>query len=515
MRESAALIRSRGRRPGHPAAAPLGPALAGAAVVGLAVLGPVALGPVGPGPVAPTGLVGPPPGAPAYREASLAAADPRLDAADVYAFVSPEDQDTVTLIADWQPFEIPGGGGPDFYSFLPGAHYDINVDSDGDARPDVTYRWVFTDVDKRGGTTFRYDSGPVDDLDDPDLLFKQSYTLTQIRDGRSTTLVGHGVAAPSDTGAASMPDYAGLRRQAIMPIKGGGRAFAGQADDPAFLDLRLFDRFYGGDLSERGRDGLAGYNVQTIALQVPKSDVAMGGDPGRNPVIGVWSSAGRPSQPPAPGQTAPSGGMVQVSRMGNPLINQIISTADMKDAFDGSPPDQDAQNQALLGRITDPEVPRLLESSYGIPAPAAPRNDLAEIFLTGLAKEAPTLDGTVAPIPTDLNGQVLNRDMESAAVVPAEELRLNLGVPVTAQPRRLGVLAGDDQGFPNGRRLTDDVVDIELQELEGAAQTGTRVSRLAAGDKVNANDLPFGDQFPYVALPHDRPADPSGGGVTS
>src|SRR5262249_41385321 len=149
-------------------------------------------------------------------------------------------------------------------------------------------------------------------------------------------------------------------------------------------------------------------------------------------------------------------------------------------------PDKDHTIPEIVQRVTDPEVPKLIQAIYNLPAPAAPRNDLVEIFLTGVTTKAN------GPIKADLNSQLMNADVNANAFVPAEELRLNLSVPLTAQPNRLGVLGGDLQGFPNGRRLADDVVDIELQALEGAAQTGKIVDALAAGDKVNANDNAFG-----------------------
>jgi hypothetical protein len=451
------------------------------------------------------GLVGVTPGAAeasSHREAPLISGDPQADNTDVYAFVSPDKQDTVTLVSNWLPFEEPNGG-PNFYQFRPGANYDINVDSNGDAKADITYRWVFTNVDNRNGNTFLYNNGVVNNLNDPTLLFKQTYTLTAIKDGQSTVLVEDGVAAPSNVGPASMPNYGALRQQAITPVSGGGQTYAGQADDSFFLDLRIFDLLYGGNLSERGHDTLAGYNVQTLVLQVPKSALALNGDASKNPVIGVWSSTARQTLQLSPGQANPTGNAVQVSRLGNPLINEVIAAANMKDAFNGSTPDQDSKNQALVNRVTNPEVPQLFQALNQIPAPPTPRNDLVEIFLTGIGKNAPTLDNTKPPIQADLNTQILNKDVTASAFVPSEELRLNMSVPVTASPNRLGVLAGDLQGFPNGRRLADDVVDIELQALEGAAQTGKLVPALAAGDVVNTNDVPFGNTFPYVALPHN------------
>ena len=202
-----------------------------------------------------------------------------------------------------------------------------------------------------------------------------------------------------------------------------------------------------------------------------------------------------------PGKETPSGPFVQVSRLGSPLVNEVVAAAGQKDAFNGSTPAQDATNKGLVGRVLSPEMPKLIESIYGIPAPASPRNDLVEIFATGIAKNAPTLDGSKAPVQADLNSQVLNKDVNPKKFVPAEELRLNMSIAPTANPNRLGVLGGDLQGFPNGRRLADDVVDIELQALEGAAATGKIVQPLAAGDGVDANKKGFGTTFPYVGLP--------------
>jgi hypothetical protein len=160
------------------------------------------------------------------------------------------------------------------------------------------------------------------------------------------------------------------------------------------------------------------------------------------------------------------------------------------------PPSADHTIPAVVKRVTDPEVPKLIKGIYNIPAPATPRNDLVEIFLTGVCKKC-------GPIKADLNSQMLNKDANAKKFVPAEELRLNTAVPPAATANRLGVLANDLAGFPNGRRLTDDVVDIELQSLEGAAQTGKIVQPLAGGDGVNTAANAFGTSFPYVALPND------------
>jgi hypothetical protein len=414
-----------------------------------------------------------------HREAPAVAGDPRNDNTDVYAFASPDKAGTVTLLANWIPFQEPHGG-PNFYPFDTRSRYNIKIDNTGDAKPDITYQWTFRDEDRRGNDTFLYNNGPVTSLDDRNLLYRQRYTLKRITHGGTRVLIADGIAAPSNTGPASMPDYGRLRAQAIADVRGGGKSFAGQSDEAFFLDLRVFDLLYGGNLSEVGQDTAKGYNVNTLALQVPAEDLALKGDPRRNPVIGIWSTTDK---------WGPAG-YVQVSRLGNPLVNELVSPAGLKDAFNALPPHRDAGVDALVKRVTDPEVARLLESVYGIKAPATPRADLVQIFLTGIAKGN-------GPIAADLNALSLNED--AGKVRPAEMLRLNMSVPPAKEPNRLGVLAGDLQGFPNGRRLSDDVVDIALQAVAGAARSGRLIPALT--DKVDANDRPFGPAFPYIPLP--------------
>jgi hypothetical protein len=431
-----------------------------------------------------------------HREAPLIAADPAVDNTDVYGFVSPDRPGYVTFVANFIPFEEPNGG-PNFYPFATDAVYNIKIDNNGDAKPDVVFRWQFHNIDKRGGSTFLYNNGPVTSITDQNLLFRQTYTLrASFNGGPFQTRVANAPVAPSRVGPASMPDYGKLRNQAVTALPGGWNVFAGQADDPFFLDLRVFDLLYGGNLKEVGQDTLAGYNVNTIAIQVPFQDVALNADATRNPVIGIWSTTDRP-RVRISGSTATSTTQrVQVSRLGNPLVNEVVVPAGLKDAFNALPPVKDASVAPVVARVKDPEVPKLIQSIYGIQAPPTPRNDLVEIFLTGITTKAG------GPIKADLNSQLNNADVNPSAFRPSEMLRLNLSVKPTANPNRLGVLGGDLQGFPNGRRLTDDVVDIELQALEGAAQTGKLVDALAAGDGVNANDRPFGQSFPYVALPN-------------
>ena len=481
-----------------------------------------------------------------HREAPYTASDPAIDNTDVYAFTSPDKTGTATLISNWTPFQEPAGG-PNFYPWATDAAYDINIDNNGDAKPDITYRWTFTNVDTRGTTshgdkvpgTFLYNDGAVNHLNDATLLFKQTYKLERITyaaDGTQTaaTALPAGKVAPSDVGQASMPNYGALRNEAVASggyttASGAAQSFVGQAADPFFLDLRIFDLLYGANFKEIGFNTLKNYDINTIALQVPKADLAAAGDAKNNPVVGVWSTTSRfttrtlAATDAAGTDTTPTteststGALAQVSRLGNPLVNEAVVPAQLKDLFNRSTPAQDVAH-GFAGKVQDPEVPRLIEKIYDFPNPnASPggknRPDLVASFLTGIsAKAAAGTDysGLAKGSPSvDLNSLDLNAVANGANAVaqaPAEYLRLNLSTPVTAAPKRLGVLGGDVQGFPNGRRLTDDVVDIELQALEGllvSDQPSAIKGALGAlGDGVNGPAKAFGSAFPYVALPY-------------
>ncbi|GAA4621513.1 DUF4331 domain-containing protein [Actinoallomurus vinaceus] len=411
------------------------------------------------------GLAPPRATASSHREAPLISGEPQYDNTDVYAFVSPDKPDTTTLIANFIPFEEPAGG-PNFYKFAADARYDINIDNDGDSQTDLTYRFEFQHHYKNRGT-FLYNTGPVRSLDDPNLNFTQTYDLTLIHRAHGTaqsarTLIDDAPVAPSNVGQASMPDYRTLRTQAVKPLPQGGQVFAGQAEDPFFLDLRVFDLLYGGNLKEVGNDTLRGYNVNTIALQVPSKTLAP-----TQPIIGVFSDVQR--------RTA-AGGYTQVSRLGNPLVNEVVIPLADKDRFNASIPWNDAW---FANYVTRPELPKLIQKIYKIPAPAEPRNDLTQVFLTGVPK--------------------LN---QPPGVRPAELMRLNTSIPPAKSPKRLGVLDGDNAGYPNGRRLTDDVVDISLQVVEGELLG----KKNDLGDGVNANDAAFDRAFPYVASPNSGSA---------
>ncbi|MFD4508634.1 DUF4331 domain-containing protein [Streptomyces sp. NPDC058457] len=410
-----------------------------------------------------------------HREAPLISGEPRYDNTDVYAFVSPDHPETTTIIADWIPFEDPAGG-PNFYTFADDAQYDIHIDNNGDAQGELLLRYTFT-THTKSKKTFLYNTGPVTSLDDPDLNVTQTYDieLLKLHDQKvvsETKLADDVPVAPSNVGKASMPDYGKLRRQAVRQLADGVQTFAGQADDPFFLDLRVFDLLYGGNLSEVGNDTLKGYDVNSVALQLPTDLITESKD---QPVVGIWSTTQRKNA---------QGSYEQVSRLGNPLVNEVVNPQKDKDRFNASSPWNDGQ---FLNNVTGPELPKLIESGYGIKAPAEPRNDLVDVFLKGV--------------------KGLNQPPN---VRPAEMLRLNTSIKPAAEPKRLGVLDGDKAGFPNGRRLTDDVVDIALQVVEGEL-VGAKND---LGDAVDANDRKFGDSFPYLAEPAAGSRGPLAKGTT-
>ncbi|MFG2967114.1 MULTISPECIES: DUF4331 domain-containing protein [unclassified Streptomyces] len=398
-----------------------------------------------------------------HREAPLISGTPQYDNTDLYAFVSPDKPDTTTIVSDYIPFEEPAGG-PNFYQFADDAQYDIHIDNNGDAKDDLIFRYTFKTKIKNK-KSFLYNTGVVDSLNDPDLNVTQSYDLDliKLKNGKQqykTRIADNVPAAPSDVGKASMPDYGKLRSQAIYKTSNGGATFAGQADDPFFADLRVFDLLYGGNLSEVGRDTLKGYNVNTIALQVPNDLIRQSKS---RPTVGIYATTQRKNA---------QGYYAQVSRLGNPLVNEVVNPQKDKDKFNASEPKDDAQ---FLKNVTNPELPKLIEAIYNIKAPSEPRNDLVSVFLTGVKGL-----NTLQPYAT-----------------PSEMLRLNTSIKPTAKPKRLGVLDGDNAGFPNGRRLTDDVIDEALQVVEGELVG----SKNDLGDAVDKNDKSFEKYFPYVAEP--------------
>lgn len=419
-----------------------------------------------------------------HREAPLIAQDPMADNTDVYAFVSPDEPDKVTLIANYIPFQKPDGG-PNFYSFDPNVLYEIHIDNNGDAVEDITFQWRFT-TEVRNPGTFLYNTGAVTSLDDPDLNVRQFYRLTRVdgprRTGAVTELSGRLPVPPPNIGPRSTPDYAALGG-GIQQLPGNTRVFAGQRDEGFYVDLGIFDLLGVG--SGAVEDSTAGFNVSSLAIQMPIEALTRGGSRptgagDSNAVIGVWATASRfATRTLTPGAQTHTGALVQVSRLGNPLVNEAVIDLARKDAFNGLEPTGDA---VALDRVTDPEVPKLLNLIFGVNSPPAPRNDLVTIFLTGL----PGLN-------------------QPPNVKPSEMLRLNVAVPPSQRPDRLGVLGGDVAGFPNGRRVGDDVLDIVLQAAAGATPLTPAFNMRPnnqLGDGVDRNDVPYLSQFPYLGVPH-------------
>jgi hypothetical protein len=419
-----------------------------------------------------------------HREAPLTAQDPTADNTDLYAFVSPDEPDKVTLIANFIPFQKPDGG-PNFFQFDPNVVYAIHIDNNGDAVEDITYEWRFM-TEVRNPATFLYNTGTVTTLDDADLNVRQFYRLTRIagprRTGAVTELSGRLPVPPPNIGPRSTPNYGGLGG-GIQQLAGNIRVFAGQRDEGFFVDLGIFDLLGVG--SGQVEDSTAGFNVSSLAIQVPKSALARGGttpasatDP--NAIIGVWSTASRfATRTLSPGAQAHTGALVQVSRLGNPLVNEAVIDLARKDVFNAIEPTSDA---AALDRVTDPEVPKLLKLIFNVDSPPAPRNDLVTIFLTGI----PGLN-------------------QPANVRAAEMLRLNMAIPPSANPSIMGVLGGDLAGFPNGRRVGDDVLDIVLQAAAGATPLTPAFNRSPnnqLGDGVGSNDVLYLPIFPYLGIPH-------------
>jgi hypothetical protein len=418
-----------------------------------------------------------------HREAPLIAQDPMADNTDVYAWRNLDEPDKITLIANYIPFQKPDGG-PNFYSFDPNVVYEIHVDNNGDAVEDITFQWRFT-TEIRNPATFLYNTGTVTSLDDPDLNVRQFYRLTRIdgprRTGTVRELSGRLPVPPPNIGPRSTPNYGALAG-GVQELPGGIRVFAGQRDEGFYVDLAFFDLLGLG--SGQIEDSTAGFNVSSLAIQMPISALVRGGgtpaatDP--NAIIGVWATASRfATRTLTAGAQTHTGAFVQVSRLGMPLVNEAVIDLARKDAFNAIEPTSDA---VALDRVTDPEAPKLLNLIFGVQSPPAPRTDLVTIFLQGI----PGLN-------------------QPANVRPAEMLRLNTAIPPAATPDPMGVLRGDIAGFPNGRRVGDDVLDIVVQAAAGATPLTPAFNRSpnnTLGDGVNRNDVPYLPWFPYLGIPH-------------
>ncbi|MDQ3076126.1 MAG: DUF4331 family protein [bacterium] len=435
-----------------------------------------------------------------HREAPLVSGDPKVDATDLYAYVSPDNKDMVTLIANYIPFEEPAGG-PNFYSMDDKALYEIKVDNNGDAKPDISYQFRFKTT-VANPNTFLYNTGAIESLADADWNVKQTYTLTKVENGESVVLGTDLKMPPVNIGPKSTPNYAALQAQAVNSVAGGVKVFVGASEDPFYADLGgLFDLLTIRKLPGNeggGVDGLKGYNVHSIALQIPVNSLTstktIPTDP-KDPkaVIGVWTTASRQATRVLNTDSTQtnSGDWVQVSRLGAPLVNEVVVPLAAKDLWNSSKPENDAQ---FANGVTNPELGTLLKGLYNIQVPpqgefgsATQRDDLIAIFLTGITGLTKSEVGT-----------------------PSEQLRLNVAIAPTAPSmiNKLGVLGGDNQGYPNGRRLVDDVVDISIRAVAGAAyplfhpEFTPDATGVKLGDGVDTNDKAFRSTFPYLALPN-------------
>ena len=453
-----------------------------------------------------------------HREAPLIVADPLADNTDTYAFRSTEPGRAgfVTLIANWIPFEEPSGG-PHFYKFDDTVRYEIYIDNTGDGVEDITYQFRFKTKFKNGDSILGMaapnqavsGTGGVEplitSLDDPDYNEPQTYTVTRIDHAtgpKGVTLASGLLTPPNNIGERTTPNYETVLGQAaVYALANGGKVFAGQRDEGFYIDVGgVFDTLKLKSIGATGGvDSTAGFNVNTIALEVPIQELTRnGGVPSSptstNAVIGVWAASSRQkisvlrtesfnNDDPDPLTIGP---YQQVSRLGSPLVNEVIIPLKLKDRFNASSPANDAQFAQF---VTNPQLAQLLSAVFGINIPAAPRNDLVAIFATGI------------PV-NDLTGPNFTTFLSDGK--PHEMLRLNVAIPPAASPSRLGLLAGDVAGFPNGRRVFDDVVDISLRAVAGGTPftPATNVApNNTLGDGVANNDVPFLTRFPYLGVP--------------
>jgi uncharacterized protein DUF4331 len=464
-------------------------------------------------------VAGPTPAsASSHAEAPLISQDPRADNTDLYAFVSPDDTSTVTIIANYIPLEQPASG-PNFPTFDDSVLYEIRIDDNGDGRDDLSYQFRFHTI-TRNPNTFLYNTGPISSLTDPNWNRPQYYDLSLVRykpNGHAmkpVTIAANVPVPPDNIGPRSTPSYDALANAAVTNIPGGGKVFAGQRDDPFFVDLgsifdlaglRPFNPFHLIPLAAgAGVDALRNDNVHSIVLQLPISSLVQI----PNTTIGIYATASRQRRTILNdnGTKTGDGPWVQVSRLGNPLINEVLIPLGKKDYWNSQEPENDSQ---FATYYTNPELAGLMNLLYGAPpgghpggalAPVATtgRTDLSLLFLTGV----PGLNYT-GPTQSDLLR--LN-----TTIKPGVNGACPGGVASDVQPDRLAVLDGDLCGFPNGRRLGDDIVDIDLRGvgqgygsfLNGAFGLPNLSPNNQLGDGVDANDVPFSNTFPYVAPPH-------------
>ncbi len=464
-----------------------------------------------------------------HREAPLISEDPTADSTDVYAFRSPADPSKVTLVANYIPFMVPAGP-PNYYRMSDSALYKINVDNTGDAVEDISFEFRFRNV-TTSGATFLYNTGLLNTPNDPDRNVTHRYSVTRVNltAGVETSrqiLVADGEVAGPRIGPRSngvdQAAYEAYANQFILPAGTGSKAFVGPRDEGFYVDVAaIFDLLNvtraAGLGTGDGVDATKGFNVTSLALELPITALtsdglapALGGNlGGANAVLGVWTTCSRPKHHVLRANANPrdSGPFVQVSRLGLPLINEVVVPLGFKDQFNRTAPKDDLAN--IAGFVTDPELSRLLHALYAIPTPSVPRGDMVSL---------------ISFLPTILTSR--------ADLQPADVLRLNVAIDQDAAnlntANHLGVIGGSLGGFPNGRRIGDDVVDIEERVVgagilsaeacvvNAANPDGCRDAAAAAvatfgaafpgnalNDGVQENDVPYLGAFPYMGTPHE------------
>lgn len=450
-----------------------------------------------------------------HREAPITALDQKADITDWYAFVDPAHPDRVTMILNVDPFLEPSNG-PNYFPFDPGILYEMKIDNNRDGVPDVTFQFRFKTEIRAPGVFTGFVGGilgipPITALDGPGsegLNLRQTYNVTMVtKNGRRDLAGGQTLfAVPSNVGPRTMPNYNALRALGTYNVANGVSVFAGTVADPFFIDLgAAFDSLNfrmaaGGGVLTAGVDSddknnyapnaVSGFNVNSIVLEVPISMLTVDGKvhpaSDKNAVIGTYGTTSRQKvavlrrgterDDDDADEHEASSRWVQIQRLGNPLINELIIGTGSKDRFSMDDPKNDKQ---FANFVLDPLLAKIF-ASIGIPVAPAPRNDL----LLLVQYKAPICPGCAA----------------SDAGPIADLLRLNTGIAPTpfASAKRLGFLAGDTAGFPNGRRLNDDVVDIAARAVAGILVDGVKYD-VRIGDGVNVATTPITSAFPYVA----------------
>lgn len=449
-----------------------------------------------------------------HREAPEISKDPVADNTDVYAFVSPDNPDMVTLIMNYIPLEGPAGG-PNFYEFGDDVLYELHVDNDGDAIDDITYQFSFQ-TELRNPDTFLYNTGQISSLDDPNWNKRQFYSVTRVEEhGKKTVLAEMLASPPCNIGPFSTPNYAALAEAAVHALPTGETVFAGQRAEGFYvdlgsvfdlLDLRPFQNLHVNPMpATAGVNGTNRLNVHSIALQLPKNMLTSDGSIPTDPsdprsVIGVYASANRRKATilDSNGETKEAGPWVQVSRLGSPLVNEVMIPLGKKDFWNSQTPKDDSQ---FLVFVEHQEVSARLPILYPGVFPnlatfnmsGTPRADMVAIFLTGIP-------AGLIPGFQNFTGKTL-----------ADLLRLNMAIPPSATPNIFGILGGDVAGFPNGRRVFDDVFTIELRALAGVTlplvdnsfTPDAAASKVTDGVIPSNINSPFLVSFPYLGVPYD------------